>query len=109
MYYLEDGRSYSSLVPVYLQVGYGVSDGQVMAPGRTNIFPNPGDGRFCITLSEPFDEASLRVVDILGREILHVALDEATSWVEIHNRLPGIYLLNLSIDQKQEQYRILLK
>jgi len=109
MYYLEDGRSYSTLVPVYLHVGYGVSEGQTLAPGRTNIFPNPGDGRFCITLSEPFEEAWLSVIDMLGREILHVPLEEATSWVEIQNKKPGIYLFNLSIDQKQEQHRILLR
>jgi len=109
MYYLEDGRSYSTLVPVYLHVGYGVSAGQDLFSGRATIFPNPGDGRYCITLSEPFEKAWLTVVDLLGREILQVPLEETTSWVEIRNCLPGIYLFNLSIDQKLEQHRILLQ
>jgi Bacterial Ig domain len=108
MYYLDDGQSYSTLVPVFLHVGYGVSAALDSAPGIAVIFPNPGDGKFCITLPEPFDEAHLRVVDMLGREIMQVPLEEATSWVEIQNSLPGLYLFNLSIDQKLEQHRILL-
>jgi len=109
MYYLEDGTTYSTLVPVQLHVRYPLSAESGPVYGSTSIFPNPGKDRFCITIPEPFLEASLRVVDMVGREIVHMALEEPTSWVEIQNAKPGVYLFILSIDQNLEQHRILIQ
>ncbi|MCK5692743.1 MAG: T9SS type A sorting domain-containing protein, partial [Bacteroidales bacterium] len=65
--------------------------------------------RFCINIAETFQEANLRVVDMLGKEILFLQLEEASTWVEIQNTKPGIYLFILSIDQNLEQYRIIIQ
>jgi hypothetical protein len=75
---------------------------------RATIYPNPGDGRFNVSISVPFLHATLTVVDMLGREILQMDLENSSTWVEIGNTKPGIYLFNLSIDQNQEQHRILV-
>jgi hypothetical protein len=109
MYYLEDGTASSALIPVQLHVRYPLSADSELFSGLTSIFPNPGKDRFCITIGEPFLEAELRVLDMLGREILNLPLEEARNWVEIRNTKPGIYLFILSIDQKQEQHRIIIK
>ncbi|MCD4711313.1 MAG: T9SS type A sorting domain-containing protein, partial [Bacteroidales bacterium] len=109
MYYLEDGTTYSTLVPVQLHVRYPLSAESGPVYGSTSIFPNPGKDRFCVTIPEPFLEASLRIVDMVGREIVHMALEEPTSWVEIQNAKPGVYLFILSIDQNLEQHRILIQ
>lgn len=109
MYYLEDGTTYSSLVPVQLQVGYPLNNKVAEALQHATVYPNPGKDRFLITIQEPFQEAYLRVVDMLGREVAHKRLEEATEWVEIQHATPGIYLFILSIDQEVEQHRILLQ
>jgi hypothetical protein len=109
MYYLEDGITYSTLVPVQLHVGYPLSANGDPTTGHSSVFPNPGRDRFCITLKEPFQEARLRVVDLLGREILSLKLEEAISWVEIRNTKPGVYLFILSVDQNLEQHRIIMQ
>ncbi len=109
MYYLEDGTTYSTLVPVQLHVGYPLSAENAALHGSSFIFPNPGKDRFCITIPEPFQEAYLRVVDMLGKEIVSLRLEEATNWVEIQNTKPGIYLFILSIDQNLEQHRIIMQ
>jgi hypothetical protein len=108
MYYLDDGRAYSTLVPVSLYVGYPADAPSALAPDRVSVFPNPGNGRFCISIQQPFGEAFLRVVDLMGREILQTELEGEVNWIEIENRVPGIYLFNLTIDQKPEQHRIII-
>ena len=109
MYYLEDGAESSALVPVHLHVGYPLSAEDELSSVSSSIFPNPGKDRFCISIPEPFQEASLRVLDILGNEILFLTLEEASTWVDIQNTKPGIYLFILSIDQNLEQHRIIMQ
>jgi len=108
MYYLDDGRAFSTLVPVSLYVGYPSEAHSALISNRVSVFPNPGDGRFCIAIQQPFGEASLRVVDLLGREIFQKKLEGDVNWIELQDKVPGIYLFNLNIDQKFEQHRILI-
>jgi hypothetical protein len=109
MYYLEDGAESSALIPVQLHVRYPLSAESDLLSGLNSVFPNPGKDRFCISIADAFQEANLRVVDMLGKEILNLPLEEAISWIEIQNTKPGIYLFILSIDQKLEQHRIIIK
>jgi len=109
MYYLEDGAESSTLVPVHLHVGYPLSAEDELSSASSSIFPNPGKDRFCISIPEPFQEASLRVLDMLGKEILFLPLEETSTWVDIQNTKPGIYLFILSIDQNLEQHRIIMQ
>jgi len=109
MYYLEDGMATSALVPVQLQVGYPLSAENALFAGSSSVFPNPGKDRFCINIAGPFQEANLRVVDMLGKEILFLQLEEARTWVEIQNTNPGIYLFILTIDQNLDQHRIIIQ
>ena len=109
MYYLDDSRAYSTLVPVSLHVGYPADVPSDFAPDRVSVFPNPGDGRFCISIGQPFGEAFLRVVDMMGREIAQMKLEGEVNWINIDNSVPGMYLFNLTIDQNLEQHRILIQ
>lgn len=109
MYYLDDGRAYSTLVPVSLQVGYPAELPHDISQERISIFPNPGKDRFCITLRQAFGEAYLKVVDMMGREILHMELEGEVNWIRLEDQVPGMYLFNLSIDEYQEQHRILIQ
>lgn len=109
MYYLDDSRAYSTLVPVSLHVGYPADVSPDLAPDRVSVFPNPGDGRFCISIAQPFGEAFLKVVDMMGREIAQMKLEGEVNWINIDNSIPGMYLFNLTIDQNLEQHRILIQ
>lgn len=108
MYYLDDGRAYSTLVPVNLQVGYPAGINQDSG-SEISIYPNPGNGRFCISIPQSFGEAFLTVVDMMGREVLHMELEGEVNWIHLEDRAPGMYLFNLSIDHHQEQHRILIQ
>ena len=109
MYYLDDGRTSSTLVPVQLHVRYPLSSDQESSSLFTSVYPNPGRDRFCINIPESFMQASLRVVDMLGKEILYRPLEVASTWVELPFTKPGVYLFILSVDQKLEQHRIIIQ
>ena len=108
MYYLDDDRAFSSLVPVYLKVGYPLSSDVAFTQGLSSVFPNPGEGRFCIKVSQSFQKAYLYVYDIMGREISDMELMDATTWVGLEHLSPGIYLFNLRIDEKVEQHQVII-
>lgn len=109
MYYLNDGVTFSSLVPVLLKVAFPSGEENNPYEMHSSVFPNPGKDRFCIKTPPSFLEASVQVVDMMGRELMHVRLDSSTSWIEIPDAAPGIYLFNVLIDQIFEQHRILIK
>ncbi len=109
MYYLSDGQTLSTLVPVYLRVGFPTNDETDRLQLLSTVFPNPGKDRFCIQTGVSFLEASLQVVDMMGREVLDLRLDHSTTWIDIRDVVPGVYLFNVFVDQKMEQHRILIQ
>jgi hypothetical protein len=109
MYYLEDGMTSSTLVPVQLHVRYPLSADTEHLSLLTSVYPNPGRDRFCINIPESFGEAQLRVVDMLGKEILITRLESPSTWVEIPYAKPGVYLFILLVDQKLDQHRIIIQ
>jgi hypothetical protein len=109
MYYLEDGQTSSALIPVELQVRYSLSAEEEQFAGHTAVYPNPGRDRFCISIPGPFQQASLRVVDMLGKQLLYLPLEQNSNWVEIQGMKAGIYLFIVSVDQNLEKHRILIQ
>ena len=108
MYYLGDGTINSMLIPVLLQVGYPLSAGEQDRALQTSVFPNPGKERFCVRIDGNFEEAELRVTDMLGREVLHVPVIESVTWVELPGCQPGMYLFILNVDKNQNFHRIII-
>jgi len=108
MYYLDDDRDFSTLVPVYLKVGYPLGSDPTFAEGLCSIYPNPGHGRFCIKLLQPFQKAYLQVFDLMGREMTYLEITESTTWIELEGLSPGINLFNIFIDEKTEQHQVII-
>jgi hypothetical protein len=108
MYYLDDGLAFSSLVPVFLKVAFPSGSESYHRDVFSAVFPNPGKDRFCIKTSSEYEDATLQVVDIMGREILNRRLEGAENWIEIRDAAPGVYLFNISVGQIVEQHRILI-
>jgi len=109
MYYLNDGATLSSLVPVHIKVDYPTGEENMFHELRTSVFPNPGRERFCIKTKTSFKDASLQVVDMMGREVRSIRLEDSTTWIEMSDVAPGIYLFNVMVDQIMEQHRILIQ
>ncbi len=109
MYYLNDGETFSSLIPVFLKVGFPTGALQHTHQMHSSVFPNPGKERFCIKTRDSYQDASLRVVDVMGRVVMEIELEGSTTWIDMKDVVPGIYLFNVKVDQILEQHRILIQ
>jgi len=109
MYYLDDGQTFSSLIPVFLKVGFPTGVLQQGDQLHSSVFPNPGKERFCIKTWNTYQNASVQVVDLMGRVVMEMELEGSTTWIEMKDVVPGIYLFNVKVDQFMEQHRILIR
>jgi hypothetical protein len=109
MYYIDDGYTYSALVPVVLEVGFPLQVSATSHGKATTMFPNPASGRIYIQLSASFQSASLRILDLTGRQILHQELQDAESWIDMQGVPPGVYMFNVEVDQNFETHKIILR
>jgi len=111
MYYLDDGYSFSTLVPVTIRVGFPVAiaaTGSTGSGDRFEIWPNPGRGVFHIRARVPFDEAQVVVTDLLGREIEVLRLVKTESILRLEHVQPGLYILRIGEDQAYEVHQIIV-
>ena len=108
MYYLDDGQTFSSLIPVFLKVGFPTRVPQQEDQLFSSVFPNPGKERFCIKIPDTYQSASVQVLDLMGRALMEMELEGSSTWIEMKDVVPGIYLFNVKVDQFMEQHRILI-
>jgi hypothetical protein len=109
MYYIDDGYTYSALVPVVLKVGFPLQVSATSSGKVTKMFPNPVSGRIYIQMTDPFQSACLRILDLTGRQILYQELQYSEGWVDMQGLSPGVYMFNMEVDQKIETHRIIVR
>jgi hypothetical protein len=109
MYYIDDGYTYSALVPVVLKVGFPLQASATSSGKTTALFPNPVSGRIYIQMTGSYQSASLRVLDLTGRQILHQELQDSENWVDMQGVSPGVYMFNVEMDQKIETHKIIVR
>ncbi len=111
MYYLHDGYTYSTLVPVYLKVGFALNleENRQNSNNRFSIVPNPGKELFHIRTTILFRSASLRVVDMMGREVAFETLEDSDSWIRLEDLEPGVFIFSIQFDNNLELHRIIIQ
>lgn len=82
--------------------------------GSMNIFPNPTDGQFLMTMTSVKNEnATLRVIDIIGNEIMHqeIALTKGANNIDVAmlDLADGIYLVRLESLQGTTTNKLTIK
>jgi hypothetical protein len=111
-YFLDDGYTYSGLIPVTIRVGYplAIPDLQQTAdPNRFRVFPNPGTDRFFVEARERFLLAYLEVYDMTGRLVMERPLEDRITPIEIVQVEPGIYIFSIKLDNQLEQHRVIIQ
>jgi hypothetical protein len=109
MYYIDDGYTYSTLVPVILAVGNTLQEPETSAGNSISMFPNPVSGSIYIQMPGSVKIASLRILDLTGREILRQELQGSGRWVDLQRLSPGVYMFNVEMDQKIETHKIIIR
>jgi len=111
MYYLDDGYTYSTLVPVTIRVDFPLDYEAFTVKGtgkHFEIYPNPGKDLFHIRTLKPFDEALVLITDIMGREIATVQLHQAETPIMLENVLPGTYFFRIYVDHTIDLHKIII-
>ena len=111
-YYLNDGYTNSTLIPVNIRVGYPLGYGMALVGdggNRFTIYPNPGKDLFFIESSQPFVNASVVVTDMTGREIAHKPIISASSGIRIGDVVPGVYIFSIIFDNEKEMHRVIIQ
>jgi len=76
------------------------------------VYPNPTNGKIAIQLeNKNAMKIDFYVVDIMGREVYPKTVSQIVGQLEVDLSIleSGIYILNTSIDQKIQQYKIVIK
>jgi len=88
----------------------GTSNGISANESRFRVFPNPGNGLFTITLSEPTDYLRIEVLDMQGKSVTVVHGNSTINSYELNlQSLPkGMYFLKLATSGITETRKIIL-
>ncbi|HDR68527.1 MAG TPA: T9SS type A sorting domain-containing protein, partial [Bacteroidaceae bacterium] len=110
MYYLDDGKDYSSLIPVNIYVEPHTGDQpEIAGEGYFLIFPNPGKEQFSVRSQEYMSGVQLNILDVSGRLIEQFCLDGYITDIYLENYNPGIYLFNFISGNRTENQKVIIE
>lgn len=81
----------------------GVSIGE-LTQQKIKVYPNPVSKLFTLDLEQPYTTTTIHLTDINGRKLLSKTINGLTSFeVDMSDYENGIYLLSISLDNKEAQ------
>jgi hypothetical protein len=64
------------------------------------LYPNPADDIFAIELPNNLENLSVRVFDVLGKEVIQKEISKLENKINISNLSPGNYLVKVTFEDK---------
>ena len=64
------------------------------------LYPNPADDIFAIELPNNLENLSVRVFDVLGKEVMQKEISKLENKINISNLSPGNYLVKVTFEDK---------
>jgi len=82
--------------------------------GDIAIYPNPSNGVFTISLDNPdIDGAQIRIINVIGNEILHETLTrtdgQLSKTINLTGHAKGLYYVKLEADSYSAVRRVVIK
>jgi len=104
----EIGCQATDTVQVVSEICTGLPD--ITGNGIT-IYPNPNQGQFAITTSQPLDQLQLQIIDVQGKQHFYQELQNVPSGeLTVKVIIPkGLYILFLETKQQRYQSKLLIK
>ena len=104
---LLDTWSCSSLqVP---SISYKITQKNKIQEAALNIFPNPARDQFFIEKGKVITPQSIQLVDIMGREIRSIVLNDSLTTVEVTDLENGLYFLQYQIGDTIQTVKLLVE
>ena len=87
------------------ELGTGINENQD-PPFSFSIYPNPSDGHFnLVTENKSNAHADIRMIDLLGREVQHIAFDQESNIhvqsIDLSDIAQGMYLMTITMKDKR--------
>ncbi|MBK7669536.1 MAG: T9SS type A sorting domain-containing protein [Sphingobacteriaceae bacterium] len=67
----------------------------VLVDNDINIYPNPNNGQFTISLSQ---DAEVLIIDVLGREVYNANLNSGKHNINLESQVSGLYFIKTRVD-----------
>lgn len=64
-----------------------------------SIYPNPSNGTFTIALGKNYSQATVQVVDVLGKVVLSTALNNQESTIDMGKATKGVYFVKVNTNE----------
>lgn len=86
-------------------------DGRIAAPANSfNVFPNPGNGSFQVTLAEPVVNAQAELINVLGERVDAFTFSGKTyNYSPAKALAPGVYLLRITGNGVQYTQQVMVE
>ncbi len=73
------------------------------------VYPNPTSGSFTINTKQFSGETTIRVIDVLGKEILTKQTNLSEVQIDLSEQAEGLYYVILSNNSKLYQTKVLVR
>ncbi len=74
------------------------------------IYPNPSNGIFNLEIGDEYSNCNVRVIDLAGRVLYEENINKINQHqLNLKNLKQGIYIINLNMDNKQFNERLIIK
>lgn len=76
-----------------------------------HIYPNPTEGDLTISISnvDNSNQVSIMLYEVNGTLVKQAKLENGQAIMNIQNKAPGIYMMQISVDEKSTTWKIIKK
>jgi hypothetical protein len=93
-----NGPTYTATTAQYAKnITTGISD--IKNDALLSLYPNPAQGVFTIHTDESLIGADMSVVNLPGEEVLTQKLTGTTEYIDLHDVMKGMYMVNIKNDK----------
>ncbi|MBU8892305.1 MAG: M6 family metalloprotease domain-containing protein [Bacteroidales bacterium] len=104
---LEGNGNLGSDWSIYFDYPAGITD---INDSGIKIYPNPSSGIFNLELNNDYLNCDIRIIDIAGRVIENVTISKTNRYIlNLSDYSKGIYIVNINIDNKVFNNRLIIK
>lgn len=105
-----DGATRNGIVRLNASNPLSIDNTSLEDENKLNIFPNPSNGVFNVAFQQEMRHATIRIIDVLGKEIYHSSVDKDVSVlnIDISNYDKGIYSIIVNLDGKHYKSKLVV-